>query len=344
MSVFPTEPEIDRDRFGRPLVVPPGGGNPVPYTRCTTYVDCLDDKFKLQQWQQRMVALGLSQRNDLLLSMQSLAPSLLTPDAGKDAKTRGDAICERALEAAAASAKATTGTALHTLTESIDRGVELGHVAPDTQRDLDAYRRATAELTAVHIERFCVHDELKIGGTPDRVVEFNGRRYIADLKTGSVDFAALKISMQLAVYAHSKLYDVRTHERSDLAGVDRQRAIVIHLPAGTGQARLLWVDIASGWDAVQVATQVRDWRRRRGLLTVIDDTAQHEQQSSVQPPREVSERRDVALSAVRNAVASAASVDELAALWRTHRHIWDDELTVLAAARKALLLGQAVNV
>ena len=31
-------------------------------------------------------------------------------------------------------------------------------------------------------------DDLKIGGTPDRIVEMDGEKYIADIKTGSIDF------------------------------------------------------------------------------------------------------------------------------------------------------------
>ena len=30
---------VPRDRYDRPLIRPPDDGKPVPYTRCTTYVD-----------------------------------------------------------------------------------------------------------------------------------------------------------------------------------------------------------------------------------------------------------------------------------------------------------------
>lgn len=36
--------ELPRDRFGRPMVMPPSGkGKRIPYRRCTTFVGCLDD-------------------------------------------------------------------------------------------------------------------------------------------------------------------------------------------------------------------------------------------------------------------------------------------------------------
>lgn len=243
-------PEIGRDRYGRPLVVPPNGGKPIPYTRCTTYIDAIEDKYGLQQWMQRMVALGLADRPDLLLAVSS----------HRDDKKALNKICDDAREAAGATAAATTGTALHALTELIDRGQDLPTLPAQTMADLDAYRAATADLKAVHIEQFCVLDTLQIGGTPDRVVEYQGERYIADLKTGSIEYGALKIAAQLAVYSRSLTYDIATGERGH-HGADMTRGIVIHAPAGQGTASLHWVDLELGWYAVNVATQVREQRR-----------------------------------------------------------------------------------
>ena len=45
----PPHTDIPRDHWNRPLVVPPGGGNPVPYTRCTTFIDPLEDQYNLTQ-------------------------------------------------------------------------------------------------------------------------------------------------------------------------------------------------------------------------------------------------------------------------------------------------------
>ena len=55
-----TEPK--RDRWGRPLIVPPDGGKAVPYTRCTTIADTLDERRALEAWMQRQVAVGLAMR------------------------------------------------------------------------------------------------------------------------------------------------------------------------------------------------------------------------------------------------------------------------------------------
>lgn len=247
--------EIERDRYGRPLVTPPGGGKPTAYTRCTTYVDALDSKEGLMRWKARMTALGLAARPDLALAIQSTNP---------DDKKSLDAVVDQALDAAKASAAATTGTALHQLTERIDEGGTLDGLAlPDEHRaSLDAYRRATEHIEWSAIEQFRVHDELKIGGTADRVAVIDGASVIADVKTGSIDYPG-KFAMQLAVYAHSLVYDHATGERhSDTPPADLERGLIIHLPAGAGECTLHWIDLTAGWEAVEIAGRVREWRSR----------------------------------------------------------------------------------
>lgn len=310
---------IPRDGFGRPKVIPPKGGKPVAYTRCTTYVSCLEDTYNLGRWMQRMVAKGLSTRPDLLLAVSATDVA----DKGKL-----DKIVDDAREAAAANAAATIGTAVHALTERMDRGEDVG-VVPDAYRpDLDAYAAATKPLKALMIEQFCVLDELKVGGTPDRVVELDGRNYIADVKTGSIEYGLGKISMQLAVYARSAAYDHTTGKRTPLPNVDRDRAIVIHLPAGKGQCELVWVDIAAGWEAVQLCGKVRAWRSRRDLAEPLDlaDTTPVKDRAA-----ELADR-----------IAQCASVRDLEALWAAHQGLWGKQHTDLAAARKALLQGDRV--
>src|SRR4029077_14908658 len=151
-------------RWQRPLVKPPGGGKPLPYTRCTTFVDALDEKYQLSLWQQRMVAVGISQRKDLLLSIAALAPQLMLPsrEIPRDVKEKANGICEQALEAALATAGATTGTALHEMTRTIDSGRDLGEIPDDAARDLDAYTKATAPLSSVYIEQPMVLDAFQV--------------------------------------------------------------------------------------------------------------------------------------------------------------------------------------
>ncbi len=50
--------EIERDRYGRPMVVPPKGKKAIAYTRATTIANSLDDASALVAWKMRMTALG----------------------------------------------------------------------------------------------------------------------------------------------------------------------------------------------------------------------------------------------------------------------------------------------
>ena len=243
---------IPRDRWGRPLVHPPDGGKAVPYTRVTTVSGTLDDRWGLERWKMRQVAAGLSERPDLLLSVS----------AHRDDKAKLDAICEAAMEAVASSAGATTGTALHRLTELHDLGHELPPMPDDAGRDLLAYSRAmeAAGLTCEAVETFLVLDGHQVAGTADRIVtDRSGRRMIADLKTGSVDYSWGSIAIQLALYAAGETYDPETYGREN-PQVDQDRALVIHLPAGQGECTVHTVDIAQGWEAAQLALRVRRYR------------------------------------------------------------------------------------
>lgn len=318
MTITPVAPELPRDRYGRPLVKPLDGGKPVAYTRCTTFVDCLDDKTALDKWKQRMVALGLAARPDLLLGVGATNP---------DDKKALNKFCEDAMEAAKAHAAATTGTALHALTERLDRGQDVGVIPDAYKADLDAYAEATKDLKAVHIEQFCVLDTLRIGGTPDRVVSYNGKRYIADIKTGSIEYGALKIAMQLAVYARSATYDHATGERGT-HGAELDRGIIIHLPAGEGRAELVWVDLLEGWNAVRVAKDVRAKR----ALKYGDLCAPFNAPLEVVPEPEPDPEPDLL-----GLIGICKAPEDVRRLWSLNTGTWTEEHTAAAKARIAEL-------
>lgn len=248
-------PQIERDRWGRPIVIPPEGGKKVSYRRVTTFIDVLDDRHALELWKQRQVAYGMAMRQDLVLKAAS---------ASGDKKLLNEVV-KSAEEAAGSTQAATTGTALHAITEQIDRG-EDALIPPTSQPDIDAYREATSGLTMAMIEVFVVNDVLKVGGTFDRIVQLpDGTLVVADIKTGSIDYGAGKIAMQLALYSRSRLYNISSGERIPLQ-VDTSRGLVIHLPAGAGQCTLHWADLDVGWSGVQIAKDVWDWRGERGQL------------------------------------------------------------------------------
>ena len=60
-----------RDQWGRLIVVPPGGGKPVGYTRVTTIAKATDDG-GLATWKAAMACAGLHLRGDLRAKWETL--------------------------------------------------------------------------------------------------------------------------------------------------------------------------------------------------------------------------------------------------------------------------------
>jgi hypothetical protein len=219
----------------------------------------------LMSWKTRQVVYGMGQRKDLVLAAAAADP---------DDKRKLNEIADKATEHAQASASATTGTALHALTERVDRGQPLGVIPTEYQADIDAYQKATANIEFSAIETFRVYDRWQVAGTADRIGrDKRGRLRIYDIKTGSVDYPH-KMAMQLAMYARSVPYDIATDKRGEPEdGLDLNTGIIIHLPAGEGRCDLYEVDIVKGWGACMVAHQVWEWRGTKGLTKIFDPGA-----------------------------------------------------------------------
>jgi hypothetical protein len=74
--------------------------------------------------------------------------------------------------------------------------------------------------------------------------------------------------VQLAVYAHSVLYDVATGQRTPI-DLDLSTALIVHLPAGKASFTLYEVDVAAGWEAALVCAEIDRWRKRKNLLVAV---------------------------------------------------------------------------
>lgn len=326
------EVEIPRDRWGRPMIKQADGGQ-VAYTRASTLGKALEEQSALAAWKQRMTLIGVTLAPHLAMS----AAAHREPTAANKSKLND--LCEQAMQAAQANARAEIGTALHKLLETVDAGRDPGPFPAEYHADVEAYRAATAGFRWLGAEQFVVCDSLQAAGTFDRtrIVPPKGRSKakptvrVVDIKTGSgVDYAWLSIAVQLAVYAHGERYDPVTGERTPLGldpatgevhDVDLRVAEVIWLPAGEGRAQVIEVDIASGWTAAGLATGVRKLRK--------------EARSWAKAAAQVE-------ATLEQLVESAPTVEALTALWQTHGAAFTDDLTQLATARYALLAQGAV--
>lgn len=266
----PTD-EARRDRWGRYVVVPPGKAKPVGYTRATTVAKALDDNANLMDWACRMTALGLAQRPDLLSLVMVADPT--------DRKALNK-VCERAKEAGGATARRDLGTALHAM-------IERSHAEPDWPVPAEYAADVAALNTALHdagydvvaglSEVMVVLDRHQIAGTADLVVQrrSDGVRFIADIKTGSsVQFGQLAWAVQLAIYANADCRYVQgaaadgsEDRRLPLPEIDREQALILHVEPGSGRCDMYSLDIAAGAEALEVAMQVRQWRKAKNILT-----------------------------------------------------------------------------
>ena len=253
MSITFTHPTVDipRDRWGRPLIAPEGGGKPIPYTRVSTLAKALDDKTALTKWKQRQVVIGMGARPDLMQVAQSVK--------GDDRKI--DEVVESAMAAAESERAANLGTALHALSESVDTGADIESLPEFAREDMRAYRAALSHCSIVAAEMFVVCDELQAAGTFDRLVTLpDGRTVVADLKTGKHEPRYPQgATQQIAIYSRGHLYD---HEKGRVGhlpslGIDQEVGLLIHLPAGTGTCDLYLLDLNVGWSLAQVSVAVR---------------------------------------------------------------------------------------
>jgi hypothetical protein len=266
--------DFPRDRWGRPLVTPPGGGKPQPYSRFSSWGQVLEDRFGLERWKVRTAGIGLSQQPHLLAQVAACPAT--------DSK-RLDALMEEALKFGGSSTGSGLGTALHEFTARVDTGdLSVDAVIDPWGADVRAYLSALDAhgLEVVHdlVEVTLAHDDLKLAGTADRFFrrKADGRLVCADVKTGkSIGDNPLAYIVQLATYATSVCYEPDSGERWDVGDVDHAVGLLVHLPAGKATCTIYEVDLAAGMELARLAGVVRAAQKRKDLLRTInpaDDT------------------------------------------------------------------------
>lgn len=323
---------IKRDRWGRPMIKPPGGGQPVGYTRASTLGKTLDDDTNIVKWKLRNVAAGMGMRPDLVM----LASAKL------GSKKALDDVAEQAKESALASERANKGTAVHGFIEAAIKGRPTGAIPPEVEKDLEAYRVAMREWEVLESELFVVCDELKVAGTLDSLLRrprrLRGGLVVGDLKTGDgiVTYGQQAAAVQIATYAHGKVYDPATGRRTD-TGASLVDGYVIHLPVGQAVCKLYRVDLVRGWEAAKQAVDVREWRKAKNLFTLVGEIDLVDVQKELRRAKTIEDVRETYTRLVR-AGNDRAMVEEAC---RTR--IANIEKAAKAAERKAEREAQAAE-
>jgi len=262
------ESKVERDRYGRPLIVPAKGGKAKPYTRVTTIANTLDDRYNLELWGKRQTAIGLMLRPDLLALVAAQQND-------KDALNK---TVQQAIDASKAGAAANTGTALHALIERTLSGEDLSHIPADLRTDVAACVAALERhgFEIVHTEQLVVCEQIEAAGTPDLILKQGDRYVVGDWKTGAgaVDWGMPGIAIQTGIYTRAEtMYDPATRTHTPMPTMDMTRAYVFHAPAGSGRCDVVEVDVGAGWQAAQLAMSVRAWRQRKDLGRSVTDAA-----------------------------------------------------------------------
>ena len=256
---------VIRDKKGRPLITPPGGGEPVPYIRASGLSSVLDDRTNLHRWQQRKAAMGFAAAPNLVQEVVDLQAECADPAQQWPQKQILDRVVRDAMAAGRADEAASAGTRFHDLAERVDRGEAVEADVPTLER-LQEYLHERHGVEVVDAEQFVVNDALGAAGTYDRLLRLpDGRVVIADIKTGRSDPRyPLGVCVQCATYSHAERYDVETGRRAALhPDLDPTVGLLIHAPLVNRKGvHLYWLNLTRGYAAAKVARDVhliRDW-------------------------------------------------------------------------------------
>lgn len=256
------------EKTERPLIVPPGETEPVPYERISRVGGWTDSLEWLMDWRLGHLALGMARNPDLCWKAAAL-------DGWNDPRMRD--IVETAHDRAGGNHKADYGTALHAHT---DPGANPEHVPEVMLLPAKAYEEAhrKAGVTVVRHEVFVVCDFLRIAGTLDSLAvhDLLGL-HVEDKKSGH--YKAMPFGIQLAGYAHSEgvvdmdlLRDgkwagrhslsVNPDTGEDYGPINLDRGVIAHIPKPEPDSHprctLRKLDIRRGWEAAIRACEVHE--------------------------------------------------------------------------------------
>ena len=247
---------------GRYRLPHPETGKATSWTRATTLASTIDDSEGLTVWRHRLLVAGMT------------APGLIDQAAaahkGEDKAALG-AIAGRALHHAGEKLAADIGTALHLATEHADLATDARPPDPwlaDVAAYANTLHRAGIRCPAEWVERVVLNTAAGAAGTVDRIVTgpWGPLPRIADLKTGSAP-DRLSYAVQLAIYANADhLLAIDGQSWEPMPAIDLETALIFHLPAGTGTCEIVEVDIAKGWELVQLCLAVREARKTKALF------------------------------------------------------------------------------
>ena len=264
-----------RDRWGRPLLIPAFGGERQWYSRASSLADYASGvKTGLEVWKRRLAVVGIARREDIAAMIAAL-PDLETGDKKNDQITKAqlDEYIEMALEAAEAPAKANWGTAVHSFTDGQSERLE--HAPERMRADIEAYHAKLRQLgiKVLATEIFVACDALRAAGTFDHLYGLpDGRAVVGDKKTGIAHL--LDAAIQMSAYSNGEIYDWTDDSRTSLSDFaeslgyefDHVEGLHVHIPRGEARCEITSLDLEYGYDLAMLCSQLH----RAGLSEARD--------------------------------------------------------------------------
>lgn len=266
----PTTRNDYRRANGAPMVVIDGKNE--RYSRPSSFADPLDDKNALVNWKIDRGCIGVAYDRALQAAWVAIDPD--DKESNEDKKN----LREKSINAGRGAEKADIGTALHKMSVRWEQN-EPGFSPPEPYfTSLCAYDREMRRLNleSIRYEFHTVNREYRCAGTADRLYKAHsplvtptgevlpvGTLIIGDLKTGEkLEYSKPAYAVQLALYADGQFYDVLTDEFIDTPTINRDWAIVVHMPADDpGVCEFLWVDLEVGRLGCWLVQQIKLWRK-----------------------------------------------------------------------------------
>lgn len=344
---------------GRPRIWLPDGTTAKYYSRPSSWGKKVEDSTMLSKWTTRVTVDGFLDFGDQSEALQMEHAALGPSEADQGSKQQHNELNDKAKGLSSQADRVGTalhaiterwdlGLEVHPPRkfqadlEAWKRGTDCFTIVdmPDGRPGVECFvafdmLRPGAEFDGSHWTHW-----VRLAGTFDRLWRYKpcdvedengkkcGRRvYVGDLKSGKADslkWAEASIAVQLAIYAHAKQYvpnpDGKGAIRFDMPDICPHRAITFSLPAGTGQARVIWTNIVGGLEvAIDLVPRLTAHRRRKDWFAdftpVLDPWT---------------------------AIDRCQTVDDLVAMWRQFpdKALWaadDNALLRYATARKQLL-------
>lgn len=282
---------IDSDgvlRNGRdqPLIMPPGGGKRKPYLRPSGAGSTAFDASGLSRWQTARVAEGVvkmlapkpeGDRKDLIARIRKLSKKKTPPTSSELGE-----IAATLLDMGGGNDASEGGTVIHRGLEDHFKGREgdsyehsaYGSLLFEVLGTIDALENAG--LQVVENEIFLANHELGYAGTADLVLRFvepekcdawhkmpedvqaGEALVVGDLKTWAKKTRdkVTKAAMQMAIYATSDRYDVKTEESTPL-GATASTGLVVHTPIGGTTTEIIPIDLDKALNLVHLGRTLR---------------------------------------------------------------------------------------